>query len=79
MSNKEHEESLKRDKENRYNFFIKECQKVCSAYGITMEQYINVTKNINIVDFKHSVKFSTINEWQESDEFVSMYKKNSLK
>jgi len=58
---------------NRYETFLKECDKVCVAYGIDIDTYLKVTLLTNIIDFQKNVKFNQIFEWAESSLFFNYY------
>lgn len=60
--------------EDRYKLFIECCEEVCKAYGITIEQYFNITINKNIFDYENEVNFNQIYNWKESEEFIKKYK-----
>lgn len=60
-------------KNARYEMFMEAAQQVAGVYGISVEQYFDITLNRNIIDFKNDVKFSQIHDWVEADEFVGKF------
>lgn len=59
----------------RYNLFITECQKVANAYGITLEQYFNLTINRKYFEFSNKVNLEQIFEWDERYRFFYKFLK----
>lgn len=53
--------------------FIEVCQEVADAYGITLQQYFDVTLNSNIIDHKKDVDFKVIYKWQDNYEYMDMH------